>query len=71
MGMSRLAIISTTIGLVAIGFVAGTLYWQRRVPRSPAPIIAPVITTIAPGESLVTLPEYYMRRFRKWRGTKF
>jgi len=56
-GMRRLAIISTAIALLAIGFVAGTLYWQRRVPRSPAPIIAPVITKIAPGESVITFPE--------------
>jgi len=71
MGIRRVAITSTTIALLAIGFIAGTLYWQRRAPSSPGPIMAPVITTIAPGESLVTLPEYYMRRFRKWRGTKF
>ncbi len=54
--MRRLAIISTTVALLAIGFIAGTLYWQRQPPPSPAPIITP-IRELGPGESIITFPE--------------
>ena len=54
--MKRLAIISTAIALLAIGFIAATLYWQRQTPPPPALIITPV-AELRPGERIVTFPE--------------
>ena len=54
--MKRLAITSTAIALLAIGFIAGTLYWDRQTPPSPAPLITPV-GKLGPGERLITFPE--------------
>ena len=54
--MKRLAIISPAIALLAIGFIAGTLYWQRRTPPSPELIITPV-AELGPGDRIITFPE--------------
>ena len=54
--MKRPAIISTAIALLAIGFVAGTLYWQRQSPPSPELIITPV-AELGPGDRMITFPE--------------
>jgi len=54
--MKRLAIISPAIALLAIGFIAGTLYWQRRAPPSPELIITPV-AELGPGDRIITFPE--------------
>ena len=54
--MKRLAIISTAIALLAIGFIAATLYWQRQVPPSLELIITPV-TELEPGDRIITFPE--------------
>jgi hypothetical protein len=54
--MKRLAIISTAIVLLAIGFIAGTLYWQRRTHPLPELIITPV-AELGPGDRMLTFPE--------------
>lgn len=54
--MKRLAIISTAIALLAIGFIAATLYWQRQTSPSLAPIITPV-GKLEPGDRMITFPE--------------
>ena len=54
--MKRLAIISTAIVLLAIGFIAGALYWQRQASPSPELIITPV-AELGPGDRMLTFPE--------------
>lgn len=54
--MKRLAIISTAVVLLAIGFIAGTRYWQRQAPPSPDLIITPV-AELGPGDRMITFPE--------------
>jgi hypothetical protein len=54
--MKRLALISTAIALLAIGFIAGSLYWHRQAPPSPAPLITPV-GELGPGDRMITFPE--------------
>jgi len=55
--MRRLAIIVAAVGLLAIGFIAGTFFRQLQAPTAPELIITPVITKLAPGESIITFPE--------------
>jgi len=56
--MKKLATISiAAAALLVIGFVAGTVFNQPRIPTTPAPTIVPAVTMLAPGESVVTFPE--------------
>ena len=54
--MKRLAIISTAMALLAIGFIAGAVYWQRQASPSPELIITPV-AELGPGDRIITFPE--------------
>jgi len=55
--MKKLATISITIALVVIGFIAGTIFSQSRIPTAPAPTIVPAVTMVAPGDSIITFLE--------------
>ncbi len=56
--MKKLATISiAAAALLVIGFIAGTIFNQSRMPTAPAPTIVPAVTMVAPGESIITFPE--------------
>lgn len=52
----RLAIVSAAIALLAVGFIAGSLYWQRQASPPPEPLITPV-GELKPGDRMITFPE--------------
>ncbi len=55
--MKKLGIITIAIILLAIGFIVGIFFNQSKKATTPELIITPIVTKLAPGESIVTFPE--------------